>query len=104
MSDHKPYTYVTVSLAPDKAPRVSVAFHTPDVDVHAWVLNGRRPCLDLNTREANVSISTTGGGDGVTEQDLALAREIFSAAARYLADCERLHSQTSAENAASDAA
>ena len=39
-------------------------------------------------------ISTTGGGP-VTEQDVTLARQLADAAARYLADCERLHTEQS---------
>ncbi|MCG5219610.1 hypothetical protein [Streptosporangium sp. KLBMP 9127] len=87
---HQPYTYVTVSLRPDKAPRVGVSFNTHDVRVCTLTTGGTRPYLDLTTREANVSISTSGAGP-VTDQDVTLAREIFNAAARYLADCERLN-------------
>ncbi len=42
-------------------------------------------------------ISTTGAGP-VTDADLATAREIFTAAARYLADCEQLHAEQTADD------
>ncbi|MBE3012292.1 hypothetical protein IL992_24315 [Microbispora sp. NEAU-D428] len=39
-----------------------------------------------------MTVSTTGAGP-VSAEDLDIAREIFNAAARYLADCERLHAE-----------
>ncbi|MEW9554539.1 hypothetical protein [Nonomuraea sp. NPDC050783] len=87
----QPYTYVTVSLRPDSTPRVTVSFYTSDLRVSAGTLvTNPRPYLELSSREANVHVSTTGAGP-VTDADLSTAREIFNAAARYLADCERLH-------------
>ncbi|WP_283139825.1 hypothetical protein [Rhizohabitans arisaemae] len=90
MSGHDPYTYVTATIGNGRT-RLDVSFHTAKLDVHAFVVGNRRPCLDLSSEEALVSITTTGCGQPVTEQDVALARKIFNAAARYLADCERLH-------------
>ncbi|MEU8321006.1 hypothetical protein AB0C33_21850 [Nonomuraea sp. NPDC048881] len=87
-----PYTYVTVSLAPDETPRLDVSFHTSEVRVHARVIDERRPYLTFSTPETQVSFSATGLGP-VTDADLTLAREIYRAAAQYLADCERLHAQ-----------
>lgn len=85
-----PYTYVTLSLAPEEPSHLNVAFHTGDIRVRARVIDERRPYLGFSTPEADVSISTTGSGP-VTSKDLAAAREIHQAAAQYLADCERLH-------------
>ncbi|WP_055483086.1 hypothetical protein [Sphaerimonospora mesophila] len=85
-----PYTYVTVSIDSDEAPRVGVSFYTPGLRVSAGVLDSGRPYLDVSSKTADVSISTTGAG-AVTSTDLEIARQIFTAAARYLADCERLH-------------
>ncbi|MEV1248573.1 hypothetical protein [Nonomuraea sp. NPDC049750] len=82
-------------------PRLIVSFHTSEVRVAARVIDERRPYLAFSTSEADVSVSTTGGGP-VTDADLALAREIYSAAARYLADCERLHAEQSATGKAID--
>ena len=56
---------------------------------------GSRPYLAFSTPEADISVSTTGGGP-ITDADLTLAGEIYSAAAHYLADCERLHTEPSA--------
>ena len=55
---------------------------------------GGRPFLHLSSPEAQVVISTTGGGP-VTDQDVTLARQIADAATRYLADCERIHAERS---------
>ncbi|SFL19812.1 hypothetical protein SAMN05216275_1698 [Streptosporangium canum] len=91
---YKPYTYVTAVLR-DGVTRLDVAFSTSEVGVLAAVTSNQRPFLDLSTPEAQISVSTTGAGP-VTEQDVTLAREIFNAAARYLADCERLHTEQAA--------
>lgn len=100
----RPYTYVTLSLRPEATPHVGVSFHTPGLKVRAGLLlNSPRPYLELYSTEANVHISTTGAGP-VTDADLATAREIFNAAARYLADCEQLHAEQSAEDAGDSAA
>ncbi|MFI7440348.1 hypothetical protein [Nonomuraea indica] len=96
-----PYTYVTLSLGSTRTPRLGVSFHTGEVDVRARVIDGHCPYLAFSTSEANVSISTTGGGS-VTDPDLTLARAIFNAAARYLADCERLHTEQPATGKATD--
>ncbi|GAA1672477.1 hypothetical protein GCM10009733_082050 [Nonomuraea maheshkhaliensis] len=93
MIEHRPYTYVTLSMQPDSTPHVGVSFYTSGLKVRVGLLlSNPRPYLDFTSQEANVHISTTGAGP-VTETDLAIAREIFSAAARYLADCEQLHAE-----------
>ncbi|GAA4530273.1 MULTISPECIES: hypothetical protein [Nonomuraea] len=104
MSEHRPYTYVTVSLRPDSDPHVGVSFHTPRLRIRAGLLTSSpRPYLEFASHEANVHISTTGAGP-VTDTDLAIAREIFNAAARYLADCECLHAEQPAKDATDTAA
>ena len=85
-----PYTYVTVSIESAGASRIGVSFYTPELRVTAGVLDLGRPYLDITSPTANVTISTSGAGP-VTSTDLEVARQIFNAAARYLADCERLH-------------
>ncbi|GAA4599115.1 hypothetical protein GCM10023194_78310 [Planotetraspora phitsanulokensis] len=97
-----PYTHVTMSIQPGEAPHIGVSFHTPDLRASASVLNTGRPYLGLDSNEARVSVSTTGAGP-VTTKDLDVARQIFNAAARYLADCERLHTQQPATPARFDA-
>ncbi|GAA3700218.1 hypothetical protein GCM10022224_077670 [Nonomuraea antimicrobica] len=84
-----PYTYVTVSMRPDQPSRFSVAFCSAELRVRAWLGESDKPCFDLSASDASVTVSTAGP---VTDNDLTVAREIFNAAARYLADCERLHS------------
>jgi hypothetical protein len=91
-------------MQPDSAPHVGVSFHTPRLKVRAGILlSSPRPYLDFASHEANVHISTTGAGQ-VTDDDLTLAHEIFNAAARYLADCEQLHAEQSAQDATDPAA
>ncbi|TMR25597.1 hypothetical protein ETD86_00230 [Nonomuraea turkmeniaca] len=104
MSEHRPYTYVTLSMMPESTPYVGVSFHTPHLKVSAgMLLSNPRPYLELRSSEANVHISTTGAGP-VTDADLDLARQIFNAAARYLADCECLYAEQSPQDAAESAA
>ncbi|NAS25374.1 hypothetical protein GT755_27275 [Herbidospora sp. NEAU-GS84] len=88
--NHKPYTYLTVSLTGQEVGHLGISFHTADVRVSAFVVKGERPCLNISSSQASVSIGTTGAGP-VTGQDLSLARTLHAAAVRYLADCERLH-------------
>ncbi|MBB2909353.1 hypothetical protein FHS43_000599 [Streptosporangium becharense] len=94
MSEHLPYTRAVVTLDEDGT-RLDTSFRTPYLSVMALGADGGRPFLHLSSREAQVVVSTTGGGP-VTERDVALARRIAEAAARYLADCERLHTEQSA--------
>ncbi len=104
MSEHRPYTYVTLSLRPDSDPHVGVSFHTPRLRIRAGLLlSTPRPYLEFASSEADVHISTTGAGP-VTDADLTIAREIFNAATRYLADCECLHAEQSAKDATDTAA
>lgn len=99
-----PYTYATLTMRPDSAPHLSISFHTPGLRVSAGMLfNGPRPYLEISSRDADVHISSTGAGP-VTATDVATAREIFTAAARYLADCERLHAEQSAPDQATPGA
>jgi hypothetical protein len=57
--------------------------------VRASLLDSGRPYLDISSNSADVTISTIAAGP-VTPRDVEIARQIFEAAARYLADCERL--------------
>ncbi|WP_283138818.1 hypothetical protein [Rhizohabitans arisaemae] len=91
MSGRDPYTYVTASLK-KKEMHLEVSFYTPDLVANAWVIEDRRPYLSLRSDEAAVSVSSAGGGP-VSARDVTLAREIYNAAARYLADCERLYAE-----------
>ncbi|GAA1765185.1 hypothetical protein [Nonomuraea bangladeshensis] len=95
-----PYTYVTVSMRPGQPSRFNVSCST-ELRVHAWLGDTGKPCLDLNTSNASVTVSTSGP---VTDHDVTVAREIFNAAARYLADCERLHSGQTDKATGSEAA
>ncbi|TDC00602.1 hypothetical protein E1267_34220 [Nonomuraea longispora] len=83
-----PYTYVTVSMRPGQPSRISIAFCSAELRASAWLGENGKPCLNLDAPDASVTVSTSGP---VTEDDLTVAREIFNSAARYLADCERLH-------------
>ncbi|MEV6158330.1 hypothetical protein AB0L53_49155 [Nonomuraea sp. NPDC052129] len=96
-----PYTYVTVSMRPGEPSRVGVYFNSVELRARAWLGDGSKPCFDLDTPDASVTVSPAGP---VTDQDLTVAQEIFNAAARYLADCERLHSEQTAKATADEAA
>ncbi|MGI5485658.1 hypothetical protein [Microtetraspora malaysiensis] len=87
-----PYTYVMMSIDPGAPAYLAVSFHTPDLRVGASVLVSGRPYLSIRSRDADITVSTSGAGP-VTTADVEIARQIFNAAARYLADCERLHDE-----------
>ncbi|MEV4375462.1 hypothetical protein [Streptosporangium sp. NPDC049644] len=93
MSEHQPYTRASISLDADGT-RLDISFRTPDLSVMALGAKSGRPFLNLSTAQAQVVISTTGGGP-VTERDVTLARQLADATTRYLADCERLHTEQS---------
>ncbi|MEU7835852.1 hypothetical protein [Nonomuraea sp. NPDC049129] len=97
----KPYTYITMSMRRGEPSRVSVYFNSVDLRARAWLGETGNPCFDLDTSDGSVTVSTAGP---VTDQDLTVAREIFNAAARYLGDCERLHSEQTAKATADEAA
>lgn len=104
MSEHRPYTLLTVLLHPEGDPSVRIGIHTPHLRPRAGTLpNDSRPFLEFSSAEADVHISTTGAGP-VTQADLDTAREIFTAAARYLAECERLHAEQAGKDATGTAA
>ncbi|MEU8194417.1 hypothetical protein AB0C10_11625 [Microbispora amethystogenes] len=94
---HSPYTHVSMSIDPGRRPRIGVSFYTPVLRAGARVLDSGRPFLSLESDEANVTVSTTGAGP-VTAGDVEVGRQIFNAAARYLADCERMHADQSADS------
>ncbi|MFI7641585.1 hypothetical protein [Nonomuraea sp. NPDC049400] len=98
MSSRDPYTYVSMAMYGTDRPQLHVSFHTPDLRVSTLVQKVR-PVLCLETDEADLMISTTGGGP-VTDQDVRLARQIVDAAAHYLADCERRYAEQSAPDQA----
>ncbi|NAS22151.1 hypothetical protein GT755_10700 [Herbidospora sp. NEAU-GS84] len=87
-----PYTNLSVTIGLHEKPHITLSFHTPDVRARARIMTDGRPYLSLRSEEADVSVSASGGGL-VTTAEVETAREIFTAAARYLADCERLHAE-----------
>ncbi|AWS42948.1 hypothetical protein [Streptosporangium sp. 'caverna'] len=93
MSEHRPYTLASASIDEHGA-RLSVSFNTPHLSVMVLGAERKRPFLSLSSPEARVSISTMGSGP-VTQQDVTLAQDIASAAARYLTDCEHLLAERS---------
>ncbi|WP_433348317.1 hypothetical protein ACQP25_33410 [Microtetraspora malaysiensis] len=98
--ERDPYTYVAMSIDPGTPAYLAVSFYTPDLRAGASVLDSGRPYLSIRSQEADITVSTSGAGP-VTTADVDIARQIFNAAARYLADCEHLHSGQ--QSASSDA-
>ncbi|WP_182881671.1 hypothetical protein [Microbispora sp. H10949] len=88
----RPYTHLSMSIDPGERPHIGISFYASITRARAWVLESGRPYLVLESDEADVTVSTTGAGP-VTAEDLDIARQIFNAAARYLADCERIHAE-----------
>ncbi|MBE3016302.1 hypothetical protein IL992_45235 [Microbispora sp. NEAU-D428] len=89
----RPYTHLSMSIDPGERPRIGISFYASITRARARVLESGRPYLVLESDEADVTVSTAGAAGPVTADDLDIAREIFNAAARYLADCERIHAE-----------
>jgi hypothetical protein len=92
-----PYTYVTVSLSPGAPTNVGISFYSPEVRARASVLDSGRPYLGISSSSVDVTISTIAAGP-VTPRDVEIARQVFQAASRYLAECERLVEQQPADS------
>jgi hypothetical protein len=90
-NQREPYTHLRASID-DGTTCLDVSFYTPELAITVFCVDQQRACLDISSREGQVSISSTGGGP-VTEADICLARELAHAAARYLSECERLYAR-----------
>jgi hypothetical protein len=91
VSEHEPYTHLRAAID-GGITCLDVSFYTPDLAVSVFCVDQVRACLDISSADGQVIISSTGGGP-VTERDIALARELAHAGARYLAECERLYAK-----------
>ncbi|MEV5413610.1 hypothetical protein AB0K60_32875 [Thermopolyspora sp. NPDC052614] len=86
------YSYTTISIDPGQQPKIGVSIHP---DEHAEVTyysarnDGSRDFIRLAHAGANVHICIPDQTQ-VTGTHVAFARELFHAAAAFLADCERL--------------
>jgi len=88
----KGYTYTTISMQPGRSPYLNVTIYP---DAHARVRycpaeNGKSSChLSIQHGDAMVAVGLTSDAT-VTRAQVDFARELFNAAAAFLADCERL--------------
>ncbi|WP_405088306.1 hypothetical protein [Microbispora sp. NBC_01389] len=87
-----PYTYVTLSLNPGAPANVGISLYSTEVRAQASVLDSGRPYFAITSSNVDVTVSTIAAGPA-TPRDVEIARQIFQAASRYLADCERLIEQ-----------
>jgi hypothetical protein len=85
------YSYTTISMEPGRDPRIGVFLYP---DQHARVTYF--PATDtpaarllIDHDKAHLSIGTISSAP-VTDAQVRFARDLFDAAARFLADCERL--------------
>jgi hypothetical protein len=68
----------------------SVSFHAgEDTDVRCHTYEDATPILSLDSGRLSVSISIA--GRAVPTEAVAFARELAAGAARFAAECERLH-------------
>ncbi|MEV6979916.1 hypothetical protein AB0M95_01430 [Sphaerisporangium sp. NPDC051017] len=88
------YTYTTISMHPGKPPRVGVNIYPDDQGtVSYYPADGSaRAFLAVDYAGAWVHIGTT-SETTVTDTHVKFARDLLEAAARFLADCERLRDQ-----------
>lgn len=88
------YSYTTITMKPGEAPRVHVSVYP---DRHASVRyftaqEDSRPIMALDHDGAHVTIGITRDMT-VTDAHVDFARELASAAARFLAACEHLRDE-----------
>ncbi|MDH2429284.1 hypothetical protein [Sphaerisporangium sp. TRM90804] len=88
------YSYTTISMRPGRSPVVDVSVYP---DEHARVqyypaTDGPLAFLSVDHGDAKVNIGTT-KHTTVTDAHVRFARDLFEAAARFLADCERLRDE-----------
>jgi len=94
------YSYTVINAAPDRAPRIQVAFHLDGkarIEVHG--AGGDKPFLCVTHGGADVIFAPT--PEPVTATDARLARDLATATAQYAAEVERV---LAAQQAASPAA
>ncbi|GII89484.1 hypothetical protein Ssi03_74740 [Sphaerisporangium siamense] len=88
------YSYTTISMHPGQSPRVGVSIY-PDqhASVHYYPAgNDPHAFIGIDHCDAHVTIGTT-QDTVITDAHVTFARSLFEAAARFLADCERLRDQ-----------
>ncbi|MDH2429774.1 hypothetical protein [Sphaerisporangium sp. TRM90804] len=88
------YSYTSISMRPGQSPVIAMSFYPDEYaraqyypatdDAHAFV--------SVDHGDARVSIGTT-SKTKVTDAHVRFARDLFDAAARFLADCERLRDE-----------
>ncbi|MFC6085799.1 hypothetical protein [Sphaerisporangium aureirubrum] len=85
------YSYTTITMEPDQAPRVAMHLYP---DQHARMTYF--PATDtpaafilIEHAKAHLSIGTT-SDTTITDAHVQFARDLYGAAAQFLADCERL--------------
>ncbi|RCG29089.1 hypothetical protein DQ384_22390 [Sphaerisporangium album] len=88
------YSYTTISMRPGQSPRVGVSIHPDEhVSVHYYPAeDDPHAFIGIDYGDAQVNIGTT-KDTTVTDTHVKFARNLFEAAARFLADCERLRDQ-----------
>jgi hypothetical protein len=88
----KGYSYTTISMQSGRSPYLNVTIYP---DAHARVRycpaeNGKSSChVSIQHGDAMVAVGLTSDAT-VTPAQVDFARELFNAAAAFLADCERL--------------
>jgi hypothetical protein len=95
------YSYTTISLAPRRTPRVGVSIY-PDksAEVEYYRATGdAQAFIRIEQGDMHVHIGTT-KDTKVTDEHVQFSRQLVDAATGFLADCERLHTEQAATDAA----
>ena len=87
-------SYVTLCLAADESPHVSVSLY-PDADARffARLLPSGVPHLNIQHGDTEVTLWPQ-GHDGISGDDLTSARRMAEAATAYLELCERVRAES----------
>jgi hypothetical protein len=95
----KGYSYTTISMKPDQIPSVGLYVY-PDEHARVSFIPGRDTsgsfiAIDFANSRFHVGLTSE---TRVTDVHVTFARGLFDAAARFLADCERLRDEHATES------
>ena len=96
----KGYSYTTIAMVPGETPRVGVSIY-PDENVSVAYYPApttSAPFIAIDFADSRVHLGVT-SDTTVTDVHVQFARDLFNAAAAFLANCERLRDQNTANGA-----
>ncbi|WP_214415593.1 hypothetical protein [Sphaerisporangium fuscum] len=91
------YSYTTITMVPGESPRVGMHLYPDETATVRYFPPRDTPAafIGIDFADSQVNIGLT-RDTSVTDAQVKFARELFNAAAAFLADCERLRDEHAA--------